>query len=77
MKTNITMTQHITEFVTKAEQITDGIIIQDDLLSIILLGLLSTKYENLIVMESRDVLPPLESVSLKQKLIEEEARQSD
>jgi len=41
-----------------------------------LLGLLPTEYENFIVaMESRDVLPLLEF--LKQKLIEEEARQSD
>jgi len=41
-----------------------------------LLGSLPTEYENFIVaMESRDVLLPLEF--LKQKLIEEEARQSD
>jgi len=39
MKTNITMTQHVTEFVT-AEQIAEtGIVIQEDLLmSIMLLG---------------------------------------
>jgi len=41
-----------------------------------LLGSLPTEYENFIVaMESRDVLPLLEI--LKQKLIEEKARQSD
>jgi len=77
MKTNVTMKQHVTEFVTKAEQIVKaGIVIQDDMLSIMLLGSLPTEYENFIVaMESRDVLPPLES--LKRKLIEEEARQSN
>jgi len=41
-----------------------------------LLGSLPTEYEKFIVaIESRDVLPPLEF--LKQKLIEEEAKQSD
>jgi len=61
METNITMTQHITEFITKAEQIAEaGIVIQNDLLSIMLLGLLLTEYENfIVVMESHDgVLPP-------------------
>jgi len=77
MKTNITMTQHVTEFITKAEQIAEaGIVIQDDLLSIMLSSSLPTEYENFIVaMESRDVLPPLKS--LKHKLIEKEERQSD
>jgi len=71
------MTQHVIEFITKAEQVAEaGIVIQDDLLSIMLLGSLPTEYENFIVaMESRDVLPPLES--LKQKLIEGGVRQSD
>jgi len=72
------MTQHVTEFVTKIdEQIAEaGIVIQDDLLSIMLLGTLPTEYENFIVaVESRNVLPPLECS--KQKLIEEEARQSN
>jgi len=41
-----------------------------------LLSSLPTEYENFIAaMESRDVLPPLES--LKEKLFEKEARQSD
>jgi len=81
MKTNMTMTkqtwQYVTEFVTKAEQIAEtSIVTQDDLLSIMLLGSLPTKYEYFIIaMKSRDVFPALEN--LKRKLIEKEARQSD
>jgi len=53
-----------------------GIEIQDNLLSIMLLGSSSTEYENFIIaMKLRDVFPSLES--LKRKLIEEKARQSD
>jgi len=56
------MTQHVTEFVTKAEQIAKaGIVNQEDLLSMMLLGSLPTEYENFIsAMESRDVLLLLE-----------------
>jgi len=49
MKTNIIMTQHVTEFVRKTEQIAEaGIVIQNDPLSM-LLGSLPTEYENFIV----------------------------
>jgi len=66
MKINMTMMQYVIEFVTKTEQIAEaGIVIQDDLLLIMLLGSLSAKHENFIVaMESRDVLPPLKRTEI-------------
>jgi len=71
------MTQYVSDFVHKAEQLeTAGIKLSDDLLSIMLLTSLSTEYENFCVaIESRDELPAIEY--LKRKLIEKEARQSD
>jgi len=77
MKTNVTMMQHVNEFVTKAEQIAEaGIVIQQPAVNNVITDSLSTKYKTFIVaMESRNVLSQLES--LKQKLIEEETRQND
>jgi len=71
-KSNMTITQYVTNFASKAEQIAEtSIEIPDELLSITLLGSLPTKYENfIIVMKSHDELPSLEN--LKWKLIEEE-----
>jgi len=65
MKTNIIITQYVTEYVAKAEQIAEaGIVIQNNLLSIMLLGPLPTEYENIIgAIESRDVCPPLENLN--------------
>jgi len=72
-----TMTQYISDFTSKAEQLEEaGIEISDELLSIMLLGSLPPEFENFnVAIESRDEIPTLES--LKIKLIEEEARQSD
>jgi len=74
---DVSMTQYVSDFVHKAEQLeTAGIKLPDDLLSIMLLMSLPTEYENFCVaIESRDELPVIEY--LKRKLIEEEARQSD
>lgn len=76
-KPNITMTQYITDFTRKAEQLEEaGIEIPDELLAIMLLGSLPVEFENFnVAIESRDEIPTLES--LKIKLIEEEARQND
>lgn len=76
-KPNITMTQYVTEFTRKAEQLEEaGIEIPNELLSIMLLGSLPTEFENFsVAIESRDEIPTLEN--LKIKLIEEEARQND
>jgi len=70
------MTRYVTKFVIKAEQIAEvDIVIQDNLLSIMLLSSLPTEYQNFIIaMEFRNVFASLES--LKYKLIEEEARQN-
>lgn len=72
-----TMTQYVTDFSQKAEQLEEaGIAIPNELLSIMLLGSLPTEFENFsIAIESRDDIPTLEN--LKVKIIEEEARQSD
>jgi len=74
---DVSMTQYVSDFAHKAEQLeTAGIKLPDDLLSIMLLTSLPTEYENFCVaIESRDELPAIEY--LKRKLIEEEARQSD
>lgn len=76
-KPNITMTQYITDFTRKAEQLEEaGIEIPDELLAIMLLGSLPVEFENFCVaIESRDEIPTLEN--LKIKLMEEEARQTD
>lgn len=76
-KPNITMTQYVTEFTHKAEQLEEaGIEIPDELLAIMLLGSLPVEFENFcIAIESRDEIPTLEN--LKIKLMEEEARQID
>ncbi|KAL0116419.1 hypothetical protein PUN28_009806 [Cardiocondyla obscurior] len=76
-KPSITMTQYVTDFTRKAEQLEEaGIEIPDELLSIMLLGSLPVEFENFsVAIESRDEIPTLEN--LKIKLIEEEARQSD
>jgi len=73
----MTMTQYITNFVSKAEQIAeDGIEILDELQSITLLDTLAIEHQSFIlVMESRDEFPPLEC--LERKLIEEEARERE
>jgi len=70
----MTMTQYVTDFVSKTEQIAEaGIEILDELQLIMLLDSLTIEYENFILtMESHVDFPPLES--LKGKLIEEEAR---
>lgn len=76
-KPNESMSQYVTEFSRKAEQLEEaGISIPDELLSIMLLGSLPTEYENFsIAIESRDDIPSLEN--LKVKLIEEDARQTE
>lgn len=76
-KPSITMTQYVTDFTRKAEQLEEaGIEIPDELLSIMLLGSLPAEFENFsVAIESRDEIPTLEN--LKIKLIEEEARQND
>lgn len=72
-----TMSQYVTNFCQKAEQIEEaGIVIPNELLSIMILGSLPTEFENFsVAIESRDEIPTLEN--LKVKLIEEEARQND
>lgn len=72
-----TMSQHVTDFCRKAEQLEEAeIVIPNELLSIMLLGSLPAEFENFsIAIESRDDIPTLEN--LKVKLIEEEARQND
>jgi len=76
-KTNVTITQYVTDFASKAERIAEAETeILDKLLSITLLSTLPTEYENfIVVMESRDEFSLLESS--KWKLIEEEAKQCD
>lgn len=76
-KPNIAMTQYITDFTRKAEQLEEaGIDIPEELLVIMLLGSLPVEFENFCVaIESRDQIPTLEN--LKIKLMEEEARQQD
>lgn len=76
-KSNITMTQYITDFTRKAEQLEEaGIEIPDELLAIMLLGSLPVGFENFsVAIESRDEIPTLEN--LKIKLMEEEAKQID
>lgn len=71
------ITQYVTDFTHKAEQLEEaGIKIPDELLSIMLLGSLPAEFENFcIAIESRDDIPSLDN--LKIKLIEEEARQGD
>jgi len=74
---NITMTQHVNEFSSKAGQLEEaGIEIPEELLSIMLLGSLPTQFENFsVAIESRDDIPSLEV--LKAKLKEKEARQNE
>jgi len=76
-KPNVSITQHVNDFTTKAGQLQEsGIEIPNELLSIMLLNSLPEEYENFsVAMESRDNIPTLEI--LKAKLKEEEARQSD
>jgi len=58
MTTNTTMTQHITEFVTKAEQIAEaGMIIQDDLLSIMLFGYYRQNTKTLLLLSNPTMCP--------------------
>lgn len=66
------MTQYITDFTRKAEQLEEaGIDIPDELLAIMLLGSLPVEFENFCVaIESRDQIPTLEN--LKIKLMKEE-----
>jgi len=73
-KANVTITQHVNDFTSKAGQLEEaGIEIPDELLSIMLLNSLPEEYENFsIAMESWDNIPTLEI--LKAKLKEEEAR---
>ncbi|CAK9796277.1 Retrovirus-related Pol polyprotein from transposon TNT 1-94 [Anthophora plagiata] len=76
-KKNVSMTQYVNEFGSKAEALEEaGIKLPDELLSIMLLSSLPAEYENFsVVIESRDDVPSLEN--LKVKLKEEEARQRD
>ena len=76
-KPNVSITQHVNDFTSKAGQLEEaGIEIPDELLSIMLLNSLPEEYENFsIAMEARDDIPTLEI--LKAKLKEEEARQDD
>ena len=76
-RTDITITQYVTDFTHTAEQLSEaGIVIPDELLSIMLLSSLPSEFENFCVaIESRDTIPSLND--LKIKLIEEEARQND
>lgn len=71
------MTQYVTDFTRKAEQLEEaGIEIPDELLSIMLLGSLPAEFENFsVAIESRDEISMLENLRIK--LIEEEAKQSD
>ncbi|KMQ84176.1 retrovirus-related pol polyprotein from transposon tnt 1-94 [Lasius niger] len=68
------MTQYVHSFTRKAEQLEEvGIKIPNELLSVMLLNSLPSEYDNFCVaIESRDEVPDIES--LKQKLIEQEAR---
>ena len=74
---DIAITQYVSKFTNKAEQLEEaGIKIPDELLSIMLLSSLPTEFENFcIAIESQDNLPTLEN--LKIKIIEEEARQNE
>ena len=76
-RTDITITQYVTDFIHTAEQLSEaGIVIPDELLSIISLSSLPSEFENFCVaIESRDTIPSLND--LKIKLIEEESRQND
>lgn len=76
-RTDITMTQHVNEFSSKAGQLKEaGVEIPEKLLSIMLLSSLPAQYENFsVAIKSRDDVPSLET--LKAKLREEEARQND
>lgn len=71
------MAKYINDFTSKAEQLTEaGINIPDDLLSIMLLGSLPEGFESFTVaIESRDEIPSVNT--LKIKLLEEEARQTE
>jgi len=75
-KANVTITQHVNGFTSKAGQLEEvGIEISSELLFIMLLNSLPEEYKNFsIAMESRDNIPTLEI--LKAKLKEEEARQN-
>lgn len=68
------MTQYVHSFTRKAEQLEEvGIKIPNELLSVMLLNSLPSEYDNFCVaIKSRDEVPDIES--LKQKLIEQEAR---
>lgn len=69
------MSSYIRSFCDIAEKLEEaGIQIPNELLSIMILNSLPSKYENFcITVESRDAIPSIEL--LKVKLIEEEARQ--
>lgn len=74
---NTSMAKYLNDFTCKAEQLTEaGINIPDDLLSIMLLSSLPEEFESFTVaIESRDEIPNINS--LKIKLLEEEARQTE
>ncbi|CAK9827078.1 Retrovirus-related Pol polyprotein from transposon TNT 1-94, partial [Anthophora retusa] len=76
-KRDMSMTQYVNEFSSKAEQLEEvGIKLPEEVLSIMLLSSLPPEYENFsVVIESRDEVPSLENLQIKLK--EEEARQSD
>ena len=76
-RTDITITQYETDFMHTAEVLSEaGIVIPDELFSIMLLSSLPSEFENFCVaIKSRDKIPSL--IDLKIKLIEEEARQND
>jgi hypothetical protein len=76
-KPNMSITQHVNDFTSKAGQLEEvGIEIPNELLSIMLLNSLPEEYENFsVAIESRDDIPTLEV--LKAKLKEKEARQNN
>jgi hypothetical protein len=76
-KPDVSMSQYVIEFTSKAEQLAEtGIDIPEELLSVMLLGSLPAEFENFsVAIESRDDIPSFEN--LKLKLVEEEARQID
>lgn len=73
-KNDQSMAQFVNDFQQRADMLADaGIIVPQELLSIMLLSCLPEDYENFrVAMESRDDIP--EVSTLKAKLIEEEAR---
>lgn len=71
----ISMNTYINDFTNKAEQLTEGLKIPDDLLSIMLLFSSPDDFKNFsIAIESCNEISNIDS--LKIKLLEEEARQN-